>query len=99
MDPAHHSKSGTVFERCKQGLIAKRRDSSYESNQPEPQPHAAPEFNALAAIRKPALRHRFVPESAIRHTQVGIVERGIIGAYLRIIATLIGAVYKIAKTL
>jgi hypothetical protein len=43
------------------------------SNQPEPQPHAAPEFNALSAIRKPALRHCFVPESSIRHTQVNII--------------------------
>jgi hypothetical protein len=34
----------------------------------------APEFNALRPIRKPALRHPFVPESAIRHTQ-GKVER------------------------
>jgi hypothetical protein len=39
------------------------------SNQPEPQRHAAPEFNALPPIRKPALRDRPVPELAIRHTQ------------------------------
>jgi hypothetical protein len=49
---------------------SRRRGHQQVSNQPEPQPHAAPEFNALSAIRKPARRHRFVSESAIRHTQV-----------------------------
>ena len=44
------------------------------SNQPEPQRHAAPEFNALPPIRKPALCDRPVPELAIRHTQAWLAE-------------------------
>ncbi len=46
-----------------------RQGHQQVSNQPEPQRHAAPEFNALPPIRKPALRDRFVAELAIRHTQ------------------------------
>ena len=48
-----------------------RQGHQQVSNQPEPQRHAAPEFNALPPIRKPALRDRPVPELAIRHTQAG----------------------------
>jgi len=46
-----------------------RQGHQQVSNQLEPQRHAAPEFNALPSIRKPALRDRPVPELAIRHTQ------------------------------
>ena len=46
-----------------------RQGHQQVSNQPEPQRHALPEFNALPPIRKPALRDRPVPELAIRHTQ------------------------------
>lgn len=51
------------------GTREPRQGHQQVSDQPEPQSHAASEFNALSLIRKSALPHGLLPELAIRHTQ------------------------------